>query len=136
MTIEEKIPLETIWRREKKLSSLIHSLTEAKLIHLHWFLALTNRRCVLSTLYTRFLKLWNQYQTYNFSASFKSCCPSCNFLSCRAAILVLFYFVTPLCAKDLVTGHLLGTRLCTLFFTNIFHSFIVLHFILLCCVEW
>ena len=107
MTIEEKIPLETIWRREKKLSSLIHSLTEAKLIHLHWFLALTNRRCVLSTLYTRFLKLWNQYQTYNFSASFKSCCPSCNFLSCRAAILVLFYFVTPLCAKDLVTGHLL-----------------------------
>ena len=52
--------------------------------------------------YTRCLKLWNQYQTYNFSASFKSCCPSCNFLSCRAAILVLFYFVTPLCTDDLV----------------------------------
>ena len=42
-------------------------------------------------------------------------CPSGNFLSCRAAILVLFYLVTPLHTDDLVTGHLHGTTLCTMF---------------------
>ena len=56
----------------------------------------------------------NQNKTYNFSASFKSC-PSGNFLSCRAAILVLFYLVTPLRTDDLVTGHLHGTTLSTMF---------------------
>lgn len=124
MISEEKKYLWKIYDDEKnKLSSLIHSLTEAKLIYWTDFSPLQIED-VYFDLYkmsyekcTPCLKLLNQYQTYNFSASFKSCCPSCNFLSCRAAILVLFYFVTPLCTDDLVTGHLthlVGTRSCTM----------------------